>query len=191
MTLLSYVQKTSKCVLIISSMHHGKAIDAATGKPEIIAYYNSTKGGVDSLDQKCANYACNRRTRRWPMAVFFAVLNISTVNAFVLYQSYKDVQSIKRLNFLKALARSLVEPHMRARLAGSTLQNELRFTISRVLGIKVNEDMERTEEDVLERRGTCYLCDWRLKRRTKYLCCVCKKPICLQCSKKICKKCVK
>lgn len=190
MTLLSFVQKASKCVLVISSMHHGTATDPATDKPEMIAFYNSTKGGVDSLDQKCANYSCNRRTRRWPMAVFFALLNISTVNAYVLHQSYRDAQYITRLNFLKALARSLTEPYMKVRLTGANLQKELRFTISRVLKVEVNEE-ENPEVDVLERRGTCYLCDWRLKRRTKYLCCACKKPICLQCSKKICKRCTK
>lgn len=192
MTLLSYVPKTSKAVLVISSMHHGAATDSISGKPEMIAYYNSTKAGVDSLDQKCATYSSSRRTRRWPMAVFFAILNISTVNAYVLYQSFRDTQEMSRLNFLKILAKSLTEPQMRVRLAGKTIQKELRFTIARVLGVDANEQQEeRADMDVLEKRGTCYHCDWKLKRRTKYLCCECKKSICLQCSKKICKECVK
>ena len=41
-------------------MHHDKKIDKATGegkKPEIITFYNSTKGGVDVVDMmmdKCS-----------------------------------------------------------------------------------------------------------------------------------------
>nr|CAH7742998.1 unnamed protein product [Callosobruchus chinensis] len=106
----------------------------ATDKPETISYYNSIKGGVDGLDQKCANYSFGRRTGHTP---------------------YKS-----RLSFLKDLAKSLTEPYMGARLDGNYLQKELHLTVSRVLGIR--------------ERGTCYLCDWKLKR-TKYLCCCCKK----------------
>lgn len=55
---------------MISSMHDTSEIDSESGKPEIIATYNRTKAGVDSLDQKCAAYSTSRRTRRWPMAIF-------------------------------------------------------------------------------------------------------------------------
>lgn len=55
LTLLSYVPKKNKAVLLISSMHHLPKDDPDTEKPEIIADYNMTKGGVDSLDKKCEN----------------------------------------------------------------------------------------------------------------------------------------
>ncbi|KAJ4425788.1 hypothetical protein ANN_27413 [Periplaneta americana] len=62
-TLVSYVPKKGKFVCLISSMHHDSSI-AENGKPEIIEDYNRTKGEVDSLDQKCANYSVQRRKRR-------------------------------------------------------------------------------------------------------------------------------
>ena len=56
LTLVSYISKSKskkKNVVLISSMHQDKKIDEATGgdkKPEIISFYNSTKGGVDAVD---------------------------------------------------------------------------------------------------------------------------------------------
>ena len=56
LTLVSYISKSKskkKNVVLISSMHQDKKIDEATGgdkKPEIISFYNSTKGGVDVVD---------------------------------------------------------------------------------------------------------------------------------------------
>ncbi|CAG4958180.1 unnamed protein product [Colias eurytheme] len=76
-TISSYVPKLTKAVITVSSMHHTPNVDNTTKKPEIILYYNPTKIGVDLLDQRCANYWSGRRTRRWPLAVFYRLLDIS------------------------------------------------------------------------------------------------------------------
>ena len=61
---MSHVTNPSKAVILISSMHHLKEFDEDVQKPEIISYYNRTKGGVDALDEKCSVYCTGRRTRR-------------------------------------------------------------------------------------------------------------------------------
>ncbi|XP_072401096.1 uncharacterized protein [Diabrotica undecimpunctata] len=58
-TLVSYIPKKNKNVSLVSSLHHDDAIDYSSGnqnKPEIIALYNSTKIGVDMVNQLSANY---------------------------------------------------------------------------------------------------------------------------------------
>jgi len=40
---------------------------------------------IDMLDQMCARYTVQRATRRWTMAMFYAVINIAAVNALVIY----------------------------------------------------------------------------------------------------------
>lgn len=70
MTLLSYVPKKCKAVILISLMQHSPADDEISEKPEIIAFYNLVIGGVDGLDQKCTNYPVSRRTQRWPVKFF-------------------------------------------------------------------------------------------------------------------------
>ncbi|CAH2000050.1 unnamed protein product [Acanthoscelides obtectus] len=191
MTLLSFVPKSSKSVILISSMHHGESTDQETGKPEIIAYYNSTKGGVDSLDKKSVNYSPSRRTQRWPTAIFFMLVDVSTINAYVLCSSYKHTPKLERADFLKKLARSLVLPQWRVRIANSKLPRELRVTIESLCGsTDYSAHSSDVLEDRLEKRATCYRCPPKLKRKTQYGCASCKKPICLQCSKKLCIECV-
>ena len=69
--LVSFTPKKNKSVVLFSTMHRDAKVDAETKKPEIIQFYNSTKGGVDTIDQLCGNYSVTRRTRRWPLCVFF------------------------------------------------------------------------------------------------------------------------
>lgn len=188
LTLLSYVPKKGKAVILISSMHHSSADDNDSGKPEIIGFYNLTKGGVDAVDQKCANYSASRRTRRWPVKIFFTILDVACgVNSFVLYQSYEDTEKLSRFEFMKTLANNLIHPHM-ARRTESTknLPRELQLCINRIL--KKEDDVQDIPE-FFETRKTCSTCPPRLKRRTKYPCRKCGSAICLECANKICKDC--
>ena len=71
-TLVSYVPRKNKSVVLLSSSHvqflEGEL--SATGKPRIILEYNATKGGADTIDQIRQEYSCARATRRWTMAQF-------------------------------------------------------------------------------------------------------------------------
>jgi hypothetical protein len=63
MTMVSYVPKKGKVVLLISTMHQDDKIDETTQqqrKPEIITTYTLTKGGVNTVDQLCATYDVSR-----------------------------------------------------------------------------------------------------------------------------------
>lgn len=172
---------------MLSSMHHNKGMSTESGKPEMIDMYNTTKGGVDSLDKKCASYSSSRRTRRWPMAVFFRVVDISAANAYVLFQSCSEISEISKLNFLKTLAAQMVKQHLERRLSNQRMPREIRTGISRILKIPLEEE----QEEKLEKRKACRICPSSRKRRTAYSCIKCKNPICLQCSRKICINCVK
>jgi hypothetical protein len=96
MTLVSYVPKKNKAVVLISSMHNTSELHPTTRKPEIICFYNKTKCGVDLMDMKCATFSSNRRTRRWPHAMFYRILNICGVNSYILYLCYKNSPVISR-----------------------------------------------------------------------------------------------
>lgn len=159
-------------------------------KPKIIDYYNNTKGGVDSLDKKCACYSASRRTRRWPMALFLQMLDVTTINAYILHQSYRNARKLERLHFLKRLAKVLVTPLMERRLQHKQIPRELKFTLERILNkTTVSDEIIVAEEECLETRRLCHICPSKLKRKTRYLCIICKKPICLQCSRNICLVC--
>ncbi|KFM59493.1 PiggyBac transposable element-derived protein 4, partial [Stegodyphus mimosarum] len=100
-TLVSYVPKKNKCVNLLSTMHHDNAIDNETGeckKPEIVTFYNLTKGAVDVVDEMSASYSTSRISKRWPMAVFFSVLNTAAINARILILSSKNPPKSYKIN---------------------------------------------------------------------------------------------
>lgn len=190
-TIISYVTKKGKATVLISSMHDRVCTDIETQKPEIIAYYNQNKGGVDSLDEKCAKHSSSRRTRRWPLAVFFRILDVSVVNSYILHQCFKENDEIKEKSvFAKSLASSLVRDHMKRRLQIPQLPRELRFVIARILQIPA-ENTPQVGDLLLQKRKACFLCHRTSHRMTKYLCVQCRKPVCLQCSKPACNDCIK
>jgi len=56
-------------------------------KPNIILEYNAIKDGSDTADQMLRMYSTKRMTRRWPMAIFYNMLDTSAQNAFVVWMS--------------------------------------------------------------------------------------------------------
>ena len=192
-TMVSYVRKKNRAVVLISSMHHTKDIEETTGKPEIIVHYNNTKGGVDSVDQKCAIYCTSRRTRRWPLVVFYRILDMSAINGYIIHQSHLKATLITRLNYMKGLAKDLCEPYLRQRMMNQRLPRQLRLAISQVLKIPLSEAMqniqEHTEKFERNKRKRCNFCVHNKRAKTVYVCSKCKIPICLSCAKKVCNIC--
>jgi len=53
--------------------------------PTIVADYNRYMGGVDLNDQLKSYYQYNRKSRRWWLRLFFHLLDVTVVNAYILY----------------------------------------------------------------------------------------------------------
>ncbi|CAK9810838.1 PiggyBac transposable element-derived protein 4 [Anthophora plagiata] len=123
LTLVSYVPKPRKCVVLLSTLHHEHSIStpAEKFKPDIINYYNSTKSGVDVLDKVVTEYSSRRCTRRWPLSLFMHYLDIAAYNAFIIWQTkypaWMSENSItkKRKMFLEELARKLTAENINRR----------------------------------------------------------------------------
>ncbi|GBP34214.1 PiggyBac transposable element-derived protein 4 [Eumeta japonica] len=126
------------------------------------------------------------------LAIPTQVLDLSGVNAYVLYKTCTAVRDIPRVQFLQNLAYSLVLlPLLKRRVYNNRLPRELRLAIARVLGPnKPPEPVTEPSESTEAATKTCKICPSRLKRRTKYNCIKCRKSICLGCSKTICVDCV-
>lgn len=117
--LVSYLNRTKKNVLLLSTAHATEELNAETGKPAIVMDYNASKGGVDTLDKMLRCYSCKRMTARWPMVVFFNMLDIAAFAAFrnfeLSHPSWKQKSAEKRKLFLKELAMELAEEHVENR----------------------------------------------------------------------------
>ncbi|XP_049946608.1 piggyBac transposable element-derived protein 4-like [Schistocerca serialis cubense] len=201
MTLLSYVPKRNKAVLLLSSMHHSNYTDVSNDKPEIISFYNATKSGIDTLDMKCSVYSTNRKTRRWPLAIFYHMVAMAGSNASILYGLFGEKKTVSRFDFLKRVSLYLVYDFVKSRLAISNLPQELQSIISSLeeeaakekqIVSQRNKFVVRVDEcptDTLGKRKTCRFCPYQKKRKTAYKCISCEEPTCLECSRKVCKTC--
>lgn len=100
-TLVSYMTKKNKCVILLSTTHDDGKINYKTMKPKIIVDYNKCKGGVDVVDQLGSNYTVARKTNRWTMSIFFALLNVSSINSQILLNFSKPDSSFKNRFFFE------------------------------------------------------------------------------------------
>lgn len=106
MVLVSYIPKKNKNVILLSTNHNKIEIhDSEQKKPKMIMDYNATKGAVDFLDKMVSAYSCKRMTRRWPIAIFHNMIDISCFNAYVLYcdthPDWKQKRTVQRRLFLE------------------------------------------------------------------------------------------
>ncbi|GAU91706.1 hypothetical protein RvY_03912 [Ramazzottius varieornatus] len=134
-TLVSFVPKKVKAAVLLSSMHlsqqvaneysrHGllhRDVDEETEeeKPEIFAHYNRKKAGVDTLDYLTGNYSVRRKTPRWPMALFYDIVDISALNSYVVWTElnpdWHATSHVRRRRFLHELSGKLMESLLRRR----------------------------------------------------------------------------
>lgn len=118
--LVSYCPKKGKNVLLMSTLHNNAEISTREDhKPSMILDYNATKGGVDNLDKVTGTYSTKRMTARWPLVIFYNMIDISAYNAFVIFTEifpgWNSSKLYKRRLFLEELGKALVVPHIERR----------------------------------------------------------------------------
>ncbi|KAE9542998.1 hypothetical protein AGLY_002909 [Aphis glycines] len=193
LTLISYKPKPNKIVILLSSMHHYAAIDESTTdarKPEIITFYNSTKGAVDTVDEMCGSYDAGRNNRRWPLTIFFHLINTAGINSEILYHCDQlTSNALKRRVYLRNLAMSLIKPQVLKRAAMQNLLKTIRHKAARISGIPFVE----TEQNLPKKTGSngrCALCPRSEDKRTRNFCVKCNHWVCGKHYSKVCSSCM-
>ncbi|PSN54823.1 hypothetical protein C0J52_02920 [Blattella germanica] len=105
-------------------------------------------------------------------------MNISLVNAYVIYFGFSGNPELTRLEYIRNLAKELVIPHLNRRFRNTRLPRELRLNISQILQIPVPYEA-RLEIDKQVRRRKC---PPGSHRKTKKICNSCKMIICGGCT---------
>lgn len=192
--LVSFVPKKGKNVIVFSSMHNDDEVDTETQKPQMILDYNATKSGVDVVDKMCATYNVARNVRRWPMVIFFALLNVAGINAEVIYMSnnYNPNQKTnKRRIFLKGLCKELCLEQLQRRSSQTRgMPTELQIQLHQFQPPPQHqEEPSPTCHDGQRKR--CTKCrEIKKVRYSKYKCLKCDTEVfCLEHAKMLCGKC--
>ncbi|KAB0805100.1 hypothetical protein PPYR_02070 [Photinus pyralis] len=116
--LVSYVPKKSRAVILLSNEHQDDKVNSAEMKykPDILLHYNNTKGAVDATDQMAQKYTTQRRTLRWPMVLFYHMIDIAALNAYKIWTiknpNYEIGHLDARRKFLLALGKDLAKENI-------------------------------------------------------------------------------
>jgi len=194
LTIVSYIPKRRKNVVLLSTQHHRPHV-SSDGKPEMVHFYNETKGAVDTLDHLVANFSCGRKTNRWPLNVFFFLLDIAAFNAFVLSSQRQPVFSNinrQRRRSLETLAACLVDQCTVSRTSdweatnGNGISNsQYESAVERgYVGKKRRSSHSISSSSGL---GNCFLCN--VRKRSRNSCVKCDRHVCKEHSSFICRKC--
>lgn len=87
-----------------------------------IKEYNRHMGGVDLMDGLLGRYHIRMKTRKWTNRIFFHLLDMALVNAYILYQ---------RLYKLDRRTHNIELPNFRSEVAESLCQTEFKRPVGR------------------------------------------------------------
>lgn len=143
-TICSYVPAKGKSVVLLSSMHRDSAVSNIKKKPEMILFYNKTKGGVDTMDKMVSQYSTKRSTTRWPLAMFFNLLDVSALAAYIIYftnNPHGEVKKSRRREFIQTLGENLCIPQIKIRAQNPLVVNKfpIRTAIECILGMFITD----------------------------------------------------
>ncbi|XP_033224063.1 uncharacterized protein LOC117177460 [Belonocnema kinseyi] len=109
------ITKKKKAVIVLSTLHDSDSIDGFTGKPIQVKDYNFTKGGVDTVDLIRSRISTSRVAKRWPMVVFFRLLDLAGINSLRIFQFNNPLQVKKndRKYYLYDLSLELMNENLK------------------------------------------------------------------------------
>ena len=172
-TIASYCPKKGRVVILMSSLHSRGEVDVNNPKkkPAMILEYNATKGGVDTADKMLRTYSTKRMTRRWPVAVFSNMLDISALDAYIVWILLNPQWNAKRRH-----KRRLFLYQLGKELAG------------------IQDDTAPAQPDIVvdeppKKRARCSLCPRGDDRKTPTQCAKCGKASCKRHAKTLCTEC--
>lgn len=188
-TLVSYVPEKGKSIIVASTLNDTNTIQSKPRRneiPDLITFYDSTKVGVEVVEQYCSTYDASRFTKRWQMVIFFSLLNIGAINSYLIYLQNNSSEELFRRTYLKELAIGLTQEHLKRRAMQKNVSPEVRQRRKQVAGIVDDEPKGDTLNPNVRKR--CFLCKNRSK--TRFFCRYCGKFICLKHSQFVCENCV-
>ena len=105
-----------KPVTLLSTVHSSKEVptgklDRQTGEalthPEVVQEYNKYMGGVDRADQMMSYVTFRGRTLKWWKRLFFHLISLSLMNAYILHKEHVNKQMKHRV-YRREVAASMI-----------------------------------------------------------------------------------
>ncbi|UYV76914.1 hypothetical protein LAZ67_14002382 [Cordylochernes scorpioides] len=86
-------------------------------------------------------YSVGRRTKRWPLCLFFNFLDVVAINPAVIYKAVKQDGGMARKDFIKQLALQLMRDALNMRNQAKNLSRDLQVSIQKHAGTSLLESV--------------------------------------------------
>jgi len=132
------------------------------------------KFGVDSHDQMCSLYITARKANRWPMRLFYGIIDSAALNEFVIFT--ENVPNIgkhkkeKRQKFMTELALALIIPHARQRFEVQQTPQDVKKAIRSCGILPTPSPAPSTTQCHSSQRKGCYICPRSKDKKNKFIC---------------------
>ena len=93
-------------------------VEITVSRPRAIEMYNDFMGGVDLSDQRVSTYRRHVKSLTWYLQVFFHLMHLSCVQAYLLHQQLHPESKKSQLNFFLELIDGLVAGRTFVKKAG-------------------------------------------------------------------------
>lgn len=155
-------------------------------RPYSIELYNKHMGGVDLMDSLVALYRNDVRNRRWYMRIFYHMLNVTVVNAWILWKWEKN-ESMDLLEFKSRIATGMIyqgKAEMGKKKRGrpsDEVQGPKKKRASHIVPkeLRLDGGQHYPEKSTESHANRCR--DSQCKSKTRFICGTCKVPVCPQC----------
>ena len=120
---------------------HGKTIDDGKEKPQIIKFYDFTKGGTDIVDQPSDYYTTISMSCCWVMIALSCILDTVRVNGKTVrcLKNNSDISITSSYDFTWNLGKALALPHLQRRSLNG-LASSVHSKINMFLGTALLKD---------------------------------------------------
>ena len=178
--------------MMLSTRHYERELQMEPPfKPSVITDYNKSKSGVDTLDQLVKNYTCKRITKRWPLLIFYWMLDVASYNSSICFMLnhpnvYQGHQ--KRRKFLMDLSEELVLPLIKRRSQSENFRRLHKHTITK-MELFLPETVVQLQTTKEHQKKRCGKCPREMDRKTRKSCSKCLTPICENHTFTICSDC--
>ncbi|GAV08485.1 hypothetical protein RvY_18168-2 [Ramazzottius varieornatus] len=137
-----------------------------------------------TLDQLTGNYSVRRKTFRWPMALFYDIVDISVLNSYVVWTElnpdWHTKSFIRRRKYLHELSRNLMESHLRRRFTSASIPSDVKLLIKISLNILSDGKAESNPSVAsgTKAQQRCRFCHHTTQKRSRINCSFCKVAVC-------------
>ncbi|GLV46529.1 hypothetical protein CBL_20854 [Carabus blaptoides fortunei] len=139
---------------------------------------------VDPMDQMVGGYTCERGTNRWSLSLFYNMLDVAGLAAFIIHDKLGHVKrNVRRRVFLMELAEQLVVPHIEQRATNPIVrgiqhvkQAMALFGVEVATGPPIDDQPAHVVSSAIRpSRSLCYKFHKKNSEKLDFIACIAKK----------------